>query len=148
MTATVSGTPHVFTTAVTGPNSQATNGFFASFAGATVGTITGPVTFVRSPIPSLMVVYYLCFYYFCGRDYLYHIGLLLRRRVGPSSFRLFTGSVTFASAQVLSTFTDTINPTVTIGPTSTSTFTNTFTEIDTFFSVVTPPAGTSFFLSN
>ena len=148
MTATVSGTPHVFTTAVTAPNSQATNGFFAKFAGATGGTITGPVNFVCSPISSLMVVYYLCFDYFCAWDYFYRICLLVRRRVGPSFFRLFTGSVTFASAQVLLTFTDTINPTATIGPTSTSTFTNTFTEIDTFFSVVTPSAGTPFFLRN
>jgi hypothetical protein len=47
ITAAVSGTPHVFSTTVTGPNA-ATNAIDATFPGATVGTIIGPVTFVSS----------------------------------------------------------------------------------------------------
>ena len=48
ITASVSGTPHVFSTTVTGASAQATNAIDATFPGATVGTIIGPVTFVSS----------------------------------------------------------------------------------------------------
>jgi hypothetical protein len=140
MTAFVSGTPHVFTTTALDTNADI-HGFFATFPGATVGTINDHVTFVlRFSLALIELVHYNHFYYHCRRHNQHSHQLFLRRNVNTSS-TMINVRISYGPATRLGTFTETSTSTTTIGPTITLISTVTNATFITFYTVSTPSPG-------